>query len=167
MIPMTLKDCTAFIDGFGWEGRVKTLELPKINFKTEDFRGGGMDTPVPIEMGVEALMCAVTFHEMSPQHFGLLGRMEAANEAIVFRGSQEKGALVLPIIATMRGGFKSMDPGTWTPGSPAETKYEGGLTYYKLEVNGQKVIEIDPENSVRIIDGTDQLLARRIALGLV
>lgn len=166
MIPKIIKDCTAFIDGIGYEGRVTEMEIPKIAFATDDHRGGGMDGPVPIEMGMEGLTCAATFAEMAPELYGLLGRTEADNHPIVFRASQERGAFSEPVVATCRGGWKQVDPGTWKPGDKAATKFEGALTYFKLQVAGRTVVEVDLENAVRIIDGVDQLAGRRRALGL-
>ena len=40
------------------------------------------------------------------------------------------------------------------------------LRYYKLEIDGETIHEIDVENMTRVINGTDQLAARRRALGL-
>lgn len=40
------------------------------------------------------------------------------------------------------------------------------VTYYKLEVEGREMFEIDPANSVRKIDGVDQLAAMRNDLGV-
>lgn len=40
------------------------------------------------------------------------------------------------------------------------------MTYYKLEIDGRVMFEIDPVNCVRVIDGVDQLAAERAALGI-
>lgn len=40
------------------------------------------------------------------------------------------------------------------------------VTYYKLEIDGRVMYEIDMVNAVRVIDGVDQLAAERSALGL-
>ena len=40
------------------------------------------------------------------------------------------------------------------------------VTYYKLEIDGRVMFEIDPINCVRVIDGVDQLADVRNALGL-
>lgn len=56
--------------------------------------------------------------------------------------------------------------GDWKPGDKAEIKHSIGLTYYKLEVDGRTVYEIDPIGMRRVINGVDQLAAQRSALGL-
>ncbi|EGH24729.1 major tail tube protein, partial [Pseudomonas amygdali pv. mori str. 301020] len=50
-----------------------------------------------------------------------------------------------------------------TKGSP---RNPGRFTYYKLEVDGRVVYEIDALGMKRVINGVDQLAAERSALGL-
>ncbi|WP_033730345.1 phage major tail tube protein, partial [Pseudomonas putida] len=47
-----------------------------------------------------------------------------------------------------------------------EIKHAVSLTYYKLEVDGRTVYEIDALGMRRVIDGVDQLAEQRAALGL-
>ncbi|MNJ22116.1 Phage tail tube protein FII [compost metagenome] len=56
--------------------------------------------------------------------------------------------------------------GDWKPGDKAEIKHNVAVTYYKLEVDGRLVYEIDPLGMKRVINGVDQLAAQRSALGL-
>ena len=78
-----------------------------------------------------------------------------------------KGRDVGPaVVATLRGGLREVDPGEWKPGEKAEFKYAVSVTYYKLEIDGRVMFEIDPVNCVRVIDGVDQLAAERAALGI-
>ena len=66
----------------------------------------------------------------------------------------------------MRGMLKELDMGDWKPGDKAENKYAMALQYYKLEVDGRVMYEIDMVNCVRVIDGVDQMADVRSALGL-
>ena len=54
-LPNTLKNFNAFLDGKSLMGIVEELKLPKLGRKMEDFRGGGMDGPVDIDLGQEKL----------------------------------------------------------------------------------------------------------------
>ena len=49
---------------------------------------------------------------------------------------------------------------------PAELKAMVDARYYKLEIGGRELVEIDVENMIRRVDGVDQLEAQRNALGL-
>lgn len=70
------------------------------------------------------------------------------------------------VVATLRGLLKEVDPGDWKAGEKAEFKYAVAVSYYKLEVDGREVYEIDPVNGVRAINGVDQLAGMRNDLGL-
>ncbi len=72
----------------------------------------------------------------------------------------------VPVVATLRGLLKEVDPGDWKAGEKAEFKYAVAVSYYKLEVDGREVYEIDPVNGVRAINGVDQLAGMRNDLGL-
>jgi uncharacterized protein len=56
--------------------------------------------------------------------------------------------------------------GDWKPGDKAEIKHAVAITYYKLEIDGRVMYEIDFANMVQVINGVDQLAAERTALGL-
>ena len=85
----------------------------------------------------------------------------------VFRGAFKglKGK-VTPVIVTLRGLLKEVDMGDWKSGDKAEVKHNVALTYYKLEVDGRLIYEIDALGMKRVINGVDQLAAQRSALGL-
>jgi hypothetical protein len=81
----------------------------------------------------------------------------------VFRG--QKGA-VTAVVATLRGLLKEVDLGDWKAGDPAEIKHAIAPSYYKLEIDGRLMYEIDMVAGVQVIDGKDQLADIRAALGL-
>ncbi|SMG63879.1 Phage major tail tube protein, partial [methanotrophic bacterial endosymbiont of Bathymodiolus sp.] len=55
MLDDILKNMALFVDGRGFAGNVEELTLPKLTLKTEEFRNGGMDAPIEVEMGMEKL----------------------------------------------------------------------------------------------------------------
>lgn len=167
MNPEVLSNCVAFIDGVSFAGEITSLTLPKVALKTDAFRGGGMAGEVEVSMGVEKLESGFSttgVRRESLKWFELSDRT-ACNT--VFRGSFKglKGK-VTPVIVTMRGGLKEVDMGDWKPGDKAETKHTMSLTYYKLEVGGRLIYEIDMLGMVLVVDGVDQLAEERSALGL-
>jgi len=85
----------------------------------------------------------------------------------VFRASFKglKGQ-VKAVVVTLRGGLKEVDMGDWKPADKAEIKHAMKLVYYKLEIDGRVMYEIDFLNMIQVIDGVDQLAAERSALGL-
>ncbi|MBP8141828.1 MAG: phage major tail tube protein, partial [Acidovorax sp.] len=66
----------------------------------------------------------------------------------------------------MRGRLSEMDPGSAKAGELIEQTYKYALTYYKLTVDGEQILEIDLVNLVEIVHGEDRLSAVRAALGV-
>ena len=167
MVPEVLYNTNMFVDGISLQGDVPGLTLPKLTLKTDEYRGGGMDAPIEIDMGMEKLEASFTTNGVRKEVLKFFGLADQTSFNGSFRGAfkGQKGA-VKAVIATLRGGLKEVDPGDWKPGDKGEFKYALTVSYYKLEIDGRVMYEIDPLNSIRIVDGVDQLAAVRSALGL-
>lgn len=167
MIPQTLANMNLFVDGVSFQGDVPSLTLPKLTLKMEEFRPGGMDAPVELDMGMEKQEASFTTTGVRRESLKFFGLRDGTAFNGVFRGAYKglKGKIT-PVIVTLRGSLKEVDMGDWKPGDKAEIKHGVALTYYKLEVDGRTVYEIDPIGMRRVIDGVDQLTEQRSALGL-
>ena len=73
---------------------------------------------------------------------------------------------VTPVIHTIRGKIKEMDPGTSKAGEKTTLKVTMTLTYYKLQHGANVVQEIDAQNMIHLVNGVDRLAEQRAALGL-
>ncbi len=166
MLPKLIKNMTAFVDGKGYAGKVEDIGPPKLALKMEEYRAGGMDMPVDLDMGMEKMEASITFTEYSEDLFALFGLVDGNAVALTIRGARQDDNGTDAVIITMRGGFKEQDPGTWKPGDKATLKAAISCRYYKLSINGQDKVEIDAENMIRKINGVDQLAEQRKALGL-
>ena len=71
--PEVLKNINVFVDGVGKVGIAAQLTLPKLTYKTEEFRGGGMNAPIEIPMGMEKLEASFTAREYVRDNFRMLG----------------------------------------------------------------------------------------------
>ncbi|MFK7701361.1 phage major tail tube protein [Pseudomonas caspiana] len=167
MIPQVLFNLNLFVDGVSFNGDVASLTLPKLTLKTEEHRAGGMDAPIEMDMGMEkgeASFVTVGVRRKSLKYFGLAdGTAFNGTFRGAFKGLR---STVVPVVVTLRGMLKEVDMGDWKPGDKAEIKHAVALTYWKVEVDGLVMYEIDPLAMVRVVDGVDQLAAVRSALGL-
>lgn len=66
----------------------------------------------------------------------------------------------------LRGLLYEVDPGEWKPGEKVDAKFNVSCDYYKLEIDGAIVHEIDVFACRRVINGVDQLAAVRKGLGM-
>jgi len=158
---------TMFADGFGKLGDCSELGLPKITVKSEEFRPGGADVPVEVDLGLEKLEATFTLSAFDAQIMGLVAVGPGNDKQFTFRGSlasedgTEKGVLV-----KMTGSLAESDPGSWKAGDAAELKGRIAIKYYKLAIGDAVIHEIDINGLKRVINGVDVLAQRRINLGL-
>ena len=167
MIVNILKNCNMFVDGRGFAGQVMEVNLPKLTLKMEEHRDGGMDAPAEIDMGMERLECSFSTSRIDAGLLRSWGLASGNQVPLTFRGALEsEDGAVTPVVATVRGNVKEIDHGTWKPGEKAALKCTVATRYYKFEHGGEVLHEIDVDNMVRIVNGTDRLAEQRAALGI-
>ncbi|ODP33064.1 phage major tail tube protein [Pandoraea sp. ISTKB] len=167
MIPETFVNFNLFVDGTSFAGVANSVTPPKLKIKTDEHRGGGMDAPVKMDMGMEALEGAFSMSSMRVEVLKFFGLTDGEAFNGVFRGAfRDQRGKVKSVVLTMRGSLTEHDSGEWKPGEKVDVKYTPSLTYYKLEIDGQTVYEIDVIAGVRIVNGVDQLKDVRQALGM-
>jgi len=166
MLPKILKNFSAFVDGRGYAGRVDEITLPKLAIKMEEYRAGGMDVPIDIDLGMEKLEADITFSEYDPELFRLFGIMDNSTVNFTLRGGLQGTGDAEPVVINFRGKIKELDSGSWKAGDKATLKCMIAIFYYKLTIDRRELIEIDAENMIRKINGVDQLSSMRQALGV-
>jgi hypothetical protein len=167
MLEDILKNMNLFVDGRGQAGDIEEITLPKLTSKTEEFRNGGMDAPIEVEMGMEKLEADFTLTKFSKEVLSLWGLATGNIKPLTIRGSlSSEDGTETGVIINLRGMIKEVDMGSWKPGDKSVTKFAVALRYYKLTVGGQVIHEIDVPNMIRIIGGVDQLATTRANLGL-
>lgn len=166
MLPKILKNFNVFVDGRGYAGRIDEITLPKLSIKTEEHRAGGMDIPVAIDMGMEKLEAELTFAEYDPELFRLFGLVDSNGVSLTLRGGLQGTGDAEAVVINLRGQLKELDLGTWKAAEKSKLKSTISIYYYKLTIDRREIIEIDPENMIRKINGVDQMSSLRAALGI-
>lgn len=165
MPPRVLKNFNSYVNGRGFQGRIDEHELPEITIKTDEHRAGGMDAPVELDMGMEAMTTKVTVSDPDSPLLKLLG---VPGTRIVSRGSfvRDSDNSRVPVVVEMGGKFKKTGMGSWKSGEKAPFEHEATLDFYSLTVGGEEIYYIDVHNMVRRIGGVDQLAGIRQDIGL-
>ncbi|SOD25251.1 hypothetical protein SAMN05518800_1815 [Variovorax sp. YR752] len=167
-LPRVLKNFIVFNDGTGYLGEVPEATPPKLSRKMEEYRAGGMNGPISIDLGMEALefewtaagyMSSLLTQWGAPTHDAVLLRFAGAIQ------SDDTGE-VQALEIVMRGRHKEIDSGNAKPGEKTEIKVKSSLSYYKLSINGEVIMEIDFVNFIEVIGGVDRMAQIRLALGL-
>jgi P2 family phage contractile tail tube protein len=167
-LPKKLKAFNLFHNGDNFVGEVAEVVPPKLTRKTEDFRAGGMNGPIEIDLGQEkislewtcgGLMKTVLQQYGITKHDGVQLRFAGAYQA-------EEGSKPDAVEIVVRGRHKEIDFGTAKAGDDTAFKVSTSCSYYKLSINSEAIIEIDLVNMIEKVNGTDLLADLRSAIGL-
>lgn len=166
-LPKKLKYFNLFNDGGSYLHEVDEITLPKLARKMEEWRAGGMDTPIKIDMGGEALQCEWTCGGIMEDAIAQFGAQKHDAVALRFAGSyQSEDASPVAVEVAMRGRHSLIDMGNAKSGEETAFKVTSELSYYKLTINGKEIIEIDALNMIHKVNGVDVLAEHRSAIGI-
>lgn len=167
-LPRRLKNINLFNDGLSYVGQVEEVNLPNLARKLEEWRGGGMNLPIDTDQGMEKLSmdwtCGGVMEDALKQfgittHDGVMLRFAGAYQ-------REDSADVDAIEVVVRGRHASIELGSAKPGEGSPFKVTSSLSYFKLTLNDEELIEIDAINMIEKVNGVDRLAEQRNAIGV-
>jgi len=166
-ITYVLRKFIVFVDGFGKLGEGENCKLPTMEVLTEDFRGGGMDTPIKVDLGTTPLVMEFKLSSMDPQVYIKWGLYPGKEIQYTIRGSlaHQNGAPFAAVAACL-GNLHKVDTDNWEPARKIMHTFTIDLVYYKLTIGEAPIFEIDIINGRRYVGGVDQLRNDHVALGL-
>ncbi|WP_039057044.1 phage major tail tube protein [Enterobacter sp. Bisph1] len=170
-MPRKLKYMNVFLNGYSYQGVAKSITLPKLTRKLENYRGGGMNGVAPIDMGLDddALLMEWTLGGFPDEAiWELYGATSTDAVPIRFAGSYQRDDTgeTVAVEVMMRGLQKEIDTGENKPGEDTESKITVLCTYFKLTIDGKEMVEIDTVNMVEKVNGVDRLEQHRRNIGL-
>ena len=167
-LPRTLKDMMLFNEGLAYLGEAGSVTLPTLTRKMEEWRGAGMNAPVKMDMGMEAMELEAVFGGPMRDILRQWGVTTVAGVYLRFAGAyqQDDTGDVDSVEIIVRGRHEEIEMGEQKPGEAGEFKVKSALAYYKLVWNGRTEIEIDPLAGIEIVDGIDRSAERRAAIGI-
>ncbi|MDN4056348.1 phage major tail tube protein [Massilia sp. YIM B02763] len=167
-MPRQLKTFATFIDGVGYAAECNEVTLPKLTRKMEEYRGGGMNRPMMTDNGGEKLQLEHSYGGLMRDILKQYGVTTHDGVQIRFVGSYRAADQADPMAVeiTARGRHSEIDMGTAKPGDETTFKVTTELSYYKLTIDNEDVIEIDILNGIEKVNGVDLTQKDRKAIGL-
>ena len=158
-----LRNCTIFVDRVSKIGQASEVTLPVPTEKLEEMRNAGMVMPIDVMMGYEKPEAGFKMSGFDPQVIKLFGLAVGVEKEFMVTGAlAHEDGTILNATAYIRGRLNKHDPGSWKPGDMAENDFGITFRYYRLEVAGETLIEMDPFEVK--IGGTSQTSGLRAAL---
>lgn len=167
-LPRKLKNFIIFADGVNYAGECEEVTLPKLTRKLEEYRAGGMNGPVDLDMGGEKLELEATYGGLMREILKQYGVTRTDAALVRFAGAYQRddSGDVDSVEIVVRGRHTELDFGTGKVGDNSQFKVKSSVSYFKLTVNGEVWIEIDYVNFIEIVFGVDRLAEQRRAMGL-
>lgn len=166
-LPSKLKYFSTFMNSVDHIGETTEVVLPKLSRKMEDFRAGGMDGPVSIDMGQEKLEIEITYGGLIREALNQYAATKHDAVLLRFAGQYQREGSDIDdhLEVVVRGRIQEIDFGSAKAGDDTTFKTKLVLSYYKLTINGATVIEISQTDMVCMVNGHDRLAAARKAIG--
>lgn len=165
--PSKLKDMGLYLDGNDHRGEAAEVTVPKLMIKFEDWRGGGMLGPVPIDMGLDKLELEFTIGGLIASALRSFGAATHNAGLVRFAGAYQDDTTgeVQAVEIVVLGRYAEVDFGNAKPGDDTQHKYKMACSYYKLTVDGVDWIEIDLVAGIFKVFGIDRRAEIRAAIG--
>ncbi len=159
-----------YLNGENLVGQAKELDLPKIKPKFADVQGLGLYGEAEVPIGLEKMEARIMMNSVYPEFIKAVSNPKKANVLIarstITQYGQDGVIEDLPLKAELRGFFKESDTGKFKKAEGVEAEATMSVIYYKLEVNGQVLVEIDVFNNIYKVDGENILQDFKNNLGV-
>lgn len=169
-LPKKLKMMNLFNEGNSYLGQTGEVTLPKLGRKFEDWRGGGMNGAVKIDLGLSDDMTEFSWKlgGIDPIVIGQFGAATVAALGLRFAGSYQRDDTgeTTAVEIVVRGRHEEIDFGNAKAGDDTEVSIKTIWSYYKLTVDGKVMVEIDIPGVVENVNGVDLIAAHRKNIGL-
>ena len=166
-----LTNGNVYIDGNSYVGKAEEVQLPAVKAKFTDHKGLGMIMDIELPSGFEKMNGKIKWSSLYPDavsqtgspYFTLPLQIRGNLETYDSSGRITQTAVVCYLTVRFKDALSQI---TIKQNDPSEQESEFTASYYKLEIGGQRLIEIDAFSQIYFVNDSDQMVAYRAALGL-
>lgn len=148
-------------------GLTGEVSLPEINSKTTTVNGAGIlgDIEEPVLGQMESMKITIPFLTITKGYFKLCNQLDAVDltlrGAIQTMDTETAAAKMQQMRIVVRGKMASMTPGKVKGAEQMGSSVTLELLYFMIELEGEKMLEIDKLNPKFKVDGKDMLAPTR------
>lgn len=165
-----LTNANVYLDGGSFLGRAAEVDLPEIKLKMVDHKALGMIGTVRLPAGLEAMEAKFKWSSGLDPDVVAKAADPYTPVRVQIRASQEgyssQGKISeVPVVAVLTGVFVSLPLGPFKQNEAVETETPMKVSYAKLEVDGQMLVEVDVLNNIHKAGDKDLLEKYRANIG--
>lgn len=165
-----VQDANVYINGTSTHGQASEISLPEIQFEKSEFKALGMNGSLKYFNGFSALEATIKWN--FPENDVLIAlanprktvSLQVRSSKAVYVGgsiSSEK-----PVVVYLRGTSNNHGLGNFKAKEDTDLSTKFDISCIKQEIDGREIVEIDIENNIFRVDGTDMLAQYKKNLGL-
>nr|WP_199082046.1 phage major tail tube protein [Pedobacter sp. ASV19] len=159
-----------YVDGANWIGKADEVNLPVLKSKTASHSPLGLIGELDYSSGMEKMEAKIKWNSYYKEAIKKFSNFyQAVKIQVRFSIDQyEDGSRTgqLPGIAYLTVRPNDSPGGQFKAKDNVELESNLSCSYYKLEIDGEDIVEYDAEANIYIVDGVDLLAQYRANLGV-
>lgn len=164
-----LTNANVYVEGQSQLGKVEEINLPDITHMMSEHKALGMVGKVELFSGVDKMEATLKWNSFYADVMKQFADPRKALKLQVRSSLENYGSEGLnsevPCVAYITGTPKNFPGGNFKQHDNVEASSKMTLTYYKLEIDGQPVIEFDALANIYMVDGVDIFATYRANIG--
>jgi len=163
-------DANVYVNNASKHGQASEITCPNVEAVMNEYNSLGMLGTLELPAGFSAMEATFTWtYPDNDAQIAFANPFKAVD--VMVRSSKavyENGGLVeeQPVAIFMRGLPKQHQGGSFAGKDAVNPESAVAVNYYKLEVDGEEIIEVDVINNIFKVDGEDVLAKRKLNLGI-
>lgn len=165
-----LKDAVVYINTITTLGVATTVILPTIEKTTADHETVGMPGTLRVGVGFEAMEMTIGWQGWTAQIAKVAYNTEALADLQIRAMIEDVSGVVVtrvPCVVYVKGRFRATGGGDYSAKSLATRESTLDIQYFKEEIDGEAIVEIDVVNNTHKVAGVDLNADRNRILGIV
>lgn len=163
-------NCNVYVDDKSFLGRAEEVTLPEVNFTVSEQKALGMVGVREFPNGIDKLSGKIKWNSFDEDVFKKFSNPYKALKLMVRSSVRvyEGGDVVEenPLVMYLTIQSKKMPLGGFKQNDNVELETEFTATYVKVEYKGALMMEVDVDNNIYNVAGTDLLAKYRQNLGI-
>lgn len=164
-----ISNANVYVDGVGHLGKAEEMDLPKITQKMVEHKALGMVGTFQLPTGIEPMEARIKWNALYADVLKKLAnpfkamsmQVRASMETFTSQGRSAE----VPVVCYLTATSKDFHPGNFKQHELIESENNFNVTYMKLVIDGQDIVEFDAIANIYKVDGVDLLANYRTNIG--
>lgn len=162
-------NANVYINGASMLGKAEEIDLPKIAAKMVEHKALGMQGAFELPAGIDKMEARIKWNAVYPDAVALMAdpyttvSLQCRSSLETYTGASRTGQTAM--VVWLRGQFKEVPMGNFKQHDNVEMDSRLTVTYVKMEIGGQPILEFDAIANILKVNGVDKLAEYRANIG--